>query len=505
MLQAQLDFAARYEQKHNWLRDRYIVVPNDKEGVLIVQADYDAASKEYPIFFKHLNQDLEKVWEDTARVSQRFFIKGYAYSEQKNFVLLQNDFKHSIKILKVDAGAGVIKDFESKEIADLEITHFEVVRNTGIIGGYFEDRPVVFAYDLANNKVRTLPNVFQNRSDLLDVKINNDSLSFNVLVSIPTEEKTKSVLVSTYDYEGNVLRDYTIRPKPDYELLTSVSSSINDISQVVVGLYGYKSSYAISGFYVNHVDRTGQQTMNYYNLGELPRFLDYSGEKRAARLKKRALDLKKSGKEARYKLKASLRGLNEKDGKLILQAEFFRSYSQNNNFRDISNLRRFDRLGNYNNLYNGSNQLDNSTISLPENSVTHAYTLVMDQKGNVEWDDYMEIDEDFTGDIDRYGSFNLLDDKASYIFYKDEELFMKHLSPDGNSEVLTTELKLLEEEDELTVEKRAGLGTVRWYDNNFLVYGVHHIRPKDRSKPTRKVFFINKVAVTGEPIPAPEK
>lgn len=495
----QVEFEERYEQEHDWLKDDYLVMSNNEEGILLVQSDLDAASKTYPLFLKHLNSSLEKVWEDTVRVPQRFFVKGYFYAEKRSYLLLQNSQEHSVKVLRVDAHKKELKEFDSKEIAELSITEFEVVKNTAIIGGYFEERPVVFAYDLVQNKVRTLQNVYQNESELLEVKVNKDSLSFNVLASFKDDNKERAIMVNTYDYEGNPLRDYTIQTKPEYELINGVSSSINDISQVVVGMYGYKSNYAVSGLYVNYVDRTGTQTMNFYNFGELPRFLDYLGEKKANKQKAKALNLKKGGKELRYKASAMMRELIEKDGKLVFTGEFFKTYNQDNNVGRLNQYGRVNSNNNFNNLSNNYNQWQNTSSQVQESDVTHAYTLVLNQQGELQWDNYMEIDENITGGINEFGSFQWLGDKAAYIYYHDKELFMKILDEMGESEMLTTDLQLMDEGDEVRLEKSESLGTLRWYDNHYLVYGIQHVRPADRTLPQRKVFFINKVSVTNTP------
>ncbi len=500
LTQAQVEFGGRYEQEHNWLKDNYLVMSNEEEGVLLVQSDFDGSAKKYPIYLSHLNSDMEPVWKDSIEIPTRFFVKGYFYAQKKNYLMLQNTHEHSIKVLRIDTRTKELKEFDSKEIAELTITEFEVVRNTAVIGGYFEERPVVFAYDLINNKVRTLQNVYQNDSDLLEVKINKDSLSFNVLASIRDENKDRAIVVNTYDYEGNPLRDYTIQTQPDYELINGVSSSINDISQVVVGMYGYKSNYSVSGIYVNYVDRTGTQTMNFYNFGELPRFLDYMGEKRANKQKAKARSLKEQGKELRYKASAMMRELIEEDGKLVFTGEFFKTYTQDNNVGRLNQFGRLNTYNDFNNLYNNFDQWQNTTGRAQEMDITHAYSLVLNQQGEIQWDAYMEIDENIVGAMNEFGSFQWLGDKAAYIYYHDKELFMKVLDEGGEEEMTTNGLPLMDEGDILRLEKDYSLGTVRWYDNHYLVYGIQHVRPADKSQPLRKVFFINKVSATNTPV-----
>ena len=129
--------------------------------------------------------------------------------------------------------------------------------------------------------------------------MNNDGLTFNVLISQDNLARDKTIIVSTYDYQGNPVRDYEILTKPEYSLINGISSSINDISQVVTGLYGYKSDANPAGLYINYVDRVGQQTMQYLSFGELNHFFSYLGEKKAAKYRKKALNAKKAGKEKR--------------------------------------------------------------------------------------------------------------------------------------------------------------------------------------------------------------
>jgi len=500
-VQGQVEYGPRYEQAHDWLNNSYLVISNETEGVMIAQADFDAGSKKYPIALKLLNTDLEKVWEDTVRIPQRFFLKGYFYSQKKTYLMLQNNNLDKLMVLRIDALNDKVDVFESKEIAELSITEFEVLKNTAIIGGYFEDRPVVFAYDLEEDKVRTLENVYQNNSELVEVKINKDSVTFNVLASVRDRDdnKERTIQVNTYDYAGNSVRDYKLIKKPQYELLSGLSSSINDIEQVVVGIYAYKTDHTVSGIYVNHIDRTGTQTMNYYNFGELPKFFDYMGEKRARKQKDKAASMKRVGKEHRYKAEVMPRELIEKDGKLVFAGEFFKLYTQGTRSTGYnrSALRNNRTLSDFYNDY-GSFYAPNSVPR--DNDFTHSYMLVMNMDGSIVWDDFMEIDVEISSNLEELGKFQWLGDKGAYMYYHDEELFMKVMDGSDENEMLTSELALKNEGDEIRVERSATLGSVRWYDNHFLVYGIHHIKPADRNETNRKVFFINKVSVSNAPI-----
>ena len=513
-VQAQVEFGPRHEQIHDFETVDYLVISNEEQGAIVLERELHTSAA-YPIRIKHLDKNLKVKWQTEMQVPQRFAVRGYHYSGGKTYLLLQNRVLHSVKIVRIDAQQKRLDEFETKRIVELDVREFEVVQNTAVIGGYFEERPAVFAYVLDRNIVRTLAGVYQNRSELLEVKVNSDDVTFNVLVSKLDDKKDRTVQVNTYDFQGEPIRDYQLEVKRNFSLINAMASSINDISQVVVGLYGINGTTSVAGFYVNHIDRTGEQTMTYHNLGTLPRYLDHLGEKRANKLKSKAAAMKKSGKEQKYRAEVMIRELIEEDGKLIVSGEFH---------KPTESLVKDDRLGRINrtNRFMGMNTnspandfnpvgvfgplntgvpIDDFFMQVEsETEFTHAYMLVLDQDGNIEWDDYAVINKEKEGWLQEFGRFQWLGhDQGAYLSYFEEDLKLKVLDGSDNTEVLTTTLPMKSAADELRHERDDTLRAVRWYDNNFLVYGVQHVRPKDKSDDLRKVFFINKIAATTGP------
>jgi hypothetical protein len=72
---------------------------------------------------------------------------------------------------------------------------------------------------------------------------------------------------------------------------------------------------------------------------------------------------------------------------------------------------------------------------------------------------------------------------------------MKHLNDSEDKEGYRGALELLNEEEELKFEKDQFRGITRWFGKRYLVFGIQHVKSPDRSEGTRKVFFINSVAV----------
>ena len=425
---------------------------------------------------------------------------GYHYLKDKMFVMFQDyPVKKRIEILSLDYKTKVITHHKTNQIAELTLSEFEVIENTALLGGYFDLRPVVYAFDLQNDKVTALRGIYKNNSKLFEIKVNKDSVTFNVLVGELNKEKDQTVYVNTYDFQGNQIRDYRLETKIDYSLLDGVSSSINDITQVVVGNYGYKSQTLPSGIYINYVNRMGEQNIQYINYGELDSFLSYLKPSKAIKVKAKASESKAKGKEQRYKLLSLNRSLEEVDGKLVFLAEYFKPGSGN---RVSSQNINGSSQGNY----TRNNEVDafGNFVQSPvyDFDFTHAYVLMLDLEGNVQWDDSFDMDYNLESRLDEHGRFQWVKEKELLVFahYDDEEVIAKILNGENDNEVLRANLKVKEDHN-----KRDELGSTvemtRWYGDLFLVHGIQNVRVKDKSEVAKRVFFINAIKINSDDIP----
>ncbi|KOF03022.1 hypothetical protein OB69_09380 [Roseivirga seohaensis subsp. aquiponti] len=487
--QAQIENHKRFELEYEWRDEDYLLISNEQLGLTLVQADYKGL-KEYTLSIKQLDTDFNQKWEKVAMIKRGFELLGYHYVQGKTYLMLQEfPSRFKIKILSIDNRTGEIQEYNPKEILELDIQEFEVIQNTAVIGGYFESRPVVFAFDLKNDKIKTLTNVYQNESKLLEIRVNSDSLTFNVLATEYNRNRDQTIKVNTYDYLGNAVRDYELQTQKDYHLTSAISSSINDISQVVVGVYSYKATNSPAGMFINHVDRTGLQTMKYYGFGELEDFFSYLGEKKATRYKEKAEAVRKKGKEVRYRVQPLFAEMIEDDDQLIVFGEFLRSYNHDTDHYVWAGT-------NYPTGFRsqGANT-DNNSQERASFQFTHAYTLVLDKKGNIQWDDWLEVPEDGKGIPEPFGGFIWDKNQGTYVYYFEKEVHAKAMDGEEDNDVIVDNVQLSDPEDKLRYENENSSGTLRWYDKYFIVYGVQSIRSGENNGDLRKVFFINKISL----------
>ena len=506
---AQVSHVGRYEVDYDWGTDDFMVIPNDNKGMLVVHTKRKASGKEYFASFTHFDTNFKSEWSGGINVSKRLFIKAHGYKGAKNFLLLQDRSENrDLKIIRIDPYNDEIVEFEPRRLTEIEITHFEIINNSAVIGGYVDNRPAAFVYDMDNEKLRTLNNVYQNKSELFEIKINEDGLTFNVIASIFDEKKDQTIQINTYDYQGNPVRDYKVDTERDYQLLTATSSSIFNIEQVITGLYSIKVGTSQSGFYVNHVDRRGTQSMRYIPFGQFSSFFEHEGEKRERKLKERSVQAAKDNKIFRYKSEGIFRKMIEENGELVVFAEFYKPCPTTS--YDLNTLRNrtnpFFYGGRSSFLPNSSaNNSDSFQSRDPrEFEFTHAFSFALDRSGNLRWDHNYEIDETKEGLLSSYGEFIYHNNIAYYAHYYDKQLVVEHLNKqDNDKEADISLLSLLEEDDELKYENDNFGGILAWYDNRYLVYGIHHIRSNEDNASLRKVFFVNGLAI--EPNFAPKQ
>ena len=509
---AQINHVGRFETPHTGNNRNYLLISNEEHGATLVMPKFRQVNREYPIDIQFFDTDLNPAWQETINVPTTFFQRGYFPRGPETYLLYQNRANgHRIRVYKIDPVRERITEWETNKLIDFHITHFKVVQNTVVLGGHYRDRPTVFTYNTETDEVRPLAAIFQNNSELLEVKVNQDSLTFNVLATQLNARKERTVIVNTFDYEGNAVRGYGLKMPPGHQVVNAISSSIKDREQIVAGVYSQKSNLVPAGIFINHINASAQQNIQFINFGEFETFLNHEGDK-ASKLKKRARKAAKDNKNWKYYVDGLIRAFIETEDKLVFSGEFFRAYGpsalgfqrfnfwqrQLNGFTDQSILDQFLWLGPFDSFIQPSilaDPRDLAVLNLPQEvSYTHSFALGMDYQGNIQWEGSTEIDEviDTKGEPPTHiGDFVLKDNKAYYAFYQDEIFKTKVISEGNAGDKNSNDIELLKEDEKIVWERDYTTGLIRWYGDKFLAYGIQHV--KDDKK--RIVYFVNAISV----------
>ena len=127
---------------------------------------------------------------------------------------------------------------------------------------------------------------------------------------------------------------------------------------------------------------------------------------------------------------------------------------------------------------------------------SHIYTLVLDEQGHLEWGEMMTSNETEGLWVAWRSKYQWLKSgKAARIAYHQKKLYTKLLDGSGKNIAQTATLPLSTDRDELRFEESGKQRVVVWGEQHFMVYGLKHVRPKDKSQRVRHVFYINKLSV----------
>lgn len=483
VMSAQVQHLGRFEIPFGWEVEDFHIVPNGTQGVVVLTEERLPANNQAMIKVFQLDELIRPAWSDSLLLNEPFVIEGYDVFAERTLVLLTDEGGiGKFKFVAIDTKARSMASYDAPLIKNMQITDFVAIQQALIIAGTVANRPAAFLYDLKAKQLLTLEQINAPKGEILEVKVNMDKKSFNVLFSTLDRKNDLTVHVNTYGHQGTFIRDYQLDTEPFYQLTNAVSSSINNIEQVVVGLYHYKKGTDPSGYYVNHIDKTGQQRMKYLPFGAFVSFFAHEGKEKAKRLKERSIAGNNSEKPFRYNVEAIVNPILEQDGKLIINTQFFKPRNYVMADGVISKGGKVPR-----NTWRAS-----SIHALSNNTgveFTHSFTFSVDLKGELIWDLNTAINTAQKGGLSAFGQFS--DDVNNLLFahYYAEELYIHELRT--SKTFFDIALPLLDENDELKFESPTFGGLLPWKNNRFVIYGIQHVGDQQNPKNKREVYFVN--------------
>ena len=499
-VQAQVNYLGRYESQNDFVYFDYLVIPNGQMGVSIVKSVAPRLGKEFSIQFIHLDNNLTEQWNTYIKVPEGFNLKEHQFLDDTVYLLFQSrDYNRSIKVIAINIADRKAVESERLKIIGLDLAAFEVVQKTMIIGGYINDRPTAFIYDLQHEKVQILPNLYRNNSELLDIHTDPESSTFSVVVSRIDQKRDRTIVVNRYDHTGVPLGNHELKTKVHYQLLSAVSSSFKNGYQIVTGLFSVKKGTYPSGIYIGRIDRVGGQTMKYVRFEEFDTFIDFLGEKRSQRIRDKTINVRQNGRIRRYETDALLRSIREENGQLIITGEFFEPWSKNTN----TYQRERDRLHPRSYYYDLERYIwaIDQTHNLGYNSFlykrwfTHAFSFAMDSNGELLWDASFDINKFAGGPLSRFGEFLWHGNTPYYLLHRNKNLVFKNLRDNERKNGLAVPLDELYSDGDIQYGKDHAQHILKWSGNKFLIYGIEYTYPPDDPSKLKAVFFINAVSI----------
>ena len=470
-LQAQLVTEKRVDFMLNDAdNDQFNVISFKEKGMLVMINRANNFGRNIEIQFIKYDTSLTKAWSNNFQPSFLFKLIKYFENENYFYCLFKEDDREDISILRLDITTGDYVVTESVLLTAMDIDLFSVLKSKALIGGRYNDRPVVEMINLYASSAKVLPEIHSNNVKLNNIEVNEEEELIYVLLK---NERNCKLFLKVYDYEGKIVGNQTLGEKNKLPLNGRLMKIPNG-DYILAGNYADNCSDYSVGFYTHSLSK--EEDTKYYDFVDLDKFLAYMPEKRQNRLKTRINKKNLKGKDFKLRQRLLMQDPTESPEGMTIMAEVF--YPEYKNY-----------IPNYSSIGRNYRWGDNNYYTFNNFRYTHALILNFDKNGNLLWDNSISLKDLESRTLDHKVQFSALGDK--YVLAYPDEGIIKTSIMDKNSKVIEEmPLELNRGDDKILETVQSELSA--WYGHSFIAYGIQSIRDPNSVYP-KQVFYLSKL------------
>lgn len=499
---AQFKALQRYEKEVKLSDNNFTIIPLEENGIALVRErnKYNSGNRLREVIL--LDTSLNESWQTDLEIKSSYDLIGYEYGNELIFLLFRegNVDSREFILASLHITNHEIKQFDIKHEFTLRPTHFTMVGENAIFGGYVANEPAVMLYETTTKLLKVIPGFFLKDTELLDVRPNKNN-TFNTLLIERNALDKRHLVLKTFDEHGGLLLEDNIEIEKDMNLLTGITSSLKREELILLGTYTEGVGREALGFYSVLVDPFSDQQINYIPFTSLKMLLNYLPPKRVSKIKEKSKERSEMGKSPDYKAHVLPIRIEENEEGFYLLSEMY---------DPASSTGRSPR-GSYNNPFYGygyspysygpfTNRYSNSPYSFNNSNQNTSAKMIesvltlFDNQGKLIWDNSLKYDN-----VKRY-----ITEQISDFSIKDELIFLSYKN-ESKIHVSTSSMILEPEMDTLGIPLKNSSDIVRneieedsgiryWYDDFSFVWGYQSIKDTDKKTedPVRYVFYINK-------------
>jgi hypothetical protein len=486
---SQVEQPSRFEIEVDWQDDYFNIISAEENGLFLIRKNVEKAQRGDMVWeINVLDTALTMKWRKDIYLRYNYDLLGYDYYKNRVYLLfvMPESYKDDHIILEVNMITGLYQKYAVKRSLNIQLTEFEILNNTAIFGGYFNNKPTILQYFFREGKTLALPGFYEERSRLVDVHINDERDILTVLTSIRTTNKNYSIVVTQFKNDGTMIENTTIIPEDNTSLLDARFITIDNDIDLIAGTYSNKNFRYSRGIFLAHIDENEEQTLKYYNYGELNNFFSYMKAKREKRVQERIKRKKIKGKKLKFNYRLLVHDIIKYQDEYILVGEaYYPKYNSTSYYGGYMNYypNYFSRRGQNNSYFAGY-------------KYTHAIVIGFGEQGKLLWDNSFEINDIISYDLKQFVEVDPQEDEI-VLLYNYENVIRSKLIKD--EEVIEgksfDDINLKFGDDKIETNDSEFGGLESWYKDRFYAYGIQKIKNlKDSGvKLNRKVFFINKI------------
>jgi hypothetical protein len=451
--------------------DEFNVVSFQERGLIVLNTKTNNFGRDLEINFLKFNTELENQWRNQYKPGFLYRMIRYFEAENHLFCLFREDESQNINVLRLDISTGDYVVTETKLLTNMEIDLFKVIKSKILVGGRYNDRPVVEMINLFAQTGKVLPEIHSNNIKLNNIEVNADEELVYVMLK---NSRNCKMLLKVYDYDGKLIGKETLGEKNKLPLNGRLIKIPNG-DFVLAGNYADNCSDYSVGFYTHSLSRNTET--HYYDFVDLKNFLSYMPEKRQKRVRSRISRKNLKGKD--FKLRQRLlihEPIKGENGMTMLAEVFYPEYKNYNaGFMPIAR-----------NYSWGSS----SYYAFNNFRYTHALILHFDANGKLEWDNSIALNDIQSRTLDYKVQLSNVAENKYIIAYPDDKI-IKTAIINGSSQTLADLPVDLENKNDKILETYQSELT-SWYDHSFVAYGIQSIR-QDATY-SKDIFYLTKLS-----------
>ncbi|HCW06148.1 MAG TPA: hypothetical protein DGG95_02145, partial [Cytophagales bacterium] len=184
--------------------EAHAVMPVDTMGIILYRSYLGI--KENQLEITRLDTALQQIYRGFLPVPKEFMLAHVKANRSRIYFLFKgNSDQKGYLVIAVNILDGGYFSFPITNAIPFNATEFVVNRESVIIGGYFNYRPVVIHYAMATSQARALPGMLNLPGEITQLKSYPDG-GFDVIISAKNLQAKKCIWVHHYDAKGDMIK-----------------------------------------------------------------------------------------------------------------------------------------------------------------------------------------------------------------------------------------------------------------------------------------------------------
>lgn len=528
MLIAQSPKPLRMELEVKSGSDNFNIIPFEKKGLLLYYQSVNRQTVSKIMTFAKYDTLFNKVWNDEILIPKNLDLVKYDFDKTKDkiYFLFLKSRKNSVSsynsnnsgnfiVLTVDFSNGESKTTNGIIADKLNINEFKVIGDNAFIGGnskpanslmylsaffsitfipmltgagFYKFSPEIICINLNNNIIRKIKPAFKSNSYLLNeqTSVSSETPELTAIIKNVLNRKKSYLYFNKYNMDGDLIKSENIDIPSDSTIVTAKLNNLNN-ENLLTGTFNCKKRHRFTynplynamtelmlpsdGLFFSKFTSNKPDYIKFYSFKNFENYNNPSIEKEKLKLlgKKKVFSY-----DLRYIIHDIIKNNNEY---LLIAEAYYPEY----------HLEYFWATDIHGRAYQESREVFDGF------RYSHAIIAAFDVNGKKLWDNSFEIWNILTYNLKE--RINVIFDNdnivlsysnegkiASKIIHKNQVIQPKEETRIDFSQTKNDQKSFLTSDMDY------------WYKNYFINFGYESIDPQSKSRNSKTIFYINKIA-----------